>query len=628
MPACPHCRQEHAPKLKVCPVTNQPMPGTTVPGRVFDGKYRVVRHLADGGMGAVFEAEHLVLGKHVAIKVLHPEYAANDDILERFKREARSASAIGHEGIIEIWDMGRSEDGSLFIVMELLRGLNLHEVITKEKRLEAGRAAHILTQTLSALAAAHQYNIVHRDLKPENVFLITRGADADFVKILDFGISKMLNQDQSMKLTSTGFVLGTPYYMAPEQARGGTLDHRVDIYGAGVILYQCVTGRLPFSAPNFNALLFEIAAGKVPPPRSIVPDLPVPFERIIQRAMAVDPQQRYQSSAEFAEALRPFVRASADLSTRTPAPELAKLVLPLQAMPSGQHRLPSVLKPSDRTMLEGQSPSPEQIASAVATAQQGVAGQQPWTPPAGTGQTPMALQAVAAPGPAGQGGSGGRGRTVLVLGLGALVGAGLGVVLFFMGGDKAGAGAAAARKPRLELGTMAALDKAGAGQRPGTGAGTGMSPAASPSASPATDVSPSPTVSPSASPGTEVSPSASPNASPVAGGAGAGAGVGVVDAGVAAAPAVAVSDAAVAKQVTITFEVSPPEATVTWNDEAVAGYSKTVAASDDKVKLKVADPAYRSREVSFRPTKDQTITIRLQKKGSGGTKAPGSQIDL
>ncbi len=620
MPACPHCRQEHAPKLKVCPVTNQPMPGTTVPGRVFDGKYRVVRHLADGGMGAVFEAEHLVLGKHVAIKVLHPEYAANDDILERFKREARSASAIGHEGIIEIWDMGRSEDGSLFIVMELLRGLNLHEVITKEKRLEAGRAAHILTQTLSALAAAHQYNIVHRDLKPENVFLITRGADADFVKILDFGISKMLNQDQSMKLTSTGFVLGTPYYMAPEQARGGTLDHRVDIYGAGVILYQCVTGRLPFSAPNFNALLFEIAAGKVPPPRSIVPDLPVPFERIIQRAMAVDPQQRYQSSAEFAEALRPFVRASADLSTRTPAPEIAKLVLPLQAMPSGQHRLPSVpLRPSDRTMLEGQAPSTEQIAAAMAAAQQGVGGQQAWTPPAGTGQTPMALQAVAAPRPAGQGDGGGRGRTLLVLGLGALVGAGLGVVLFFRGGDKASAGAAAAHKPRLELGTMAAVGKAGAGDRPG--AGSGASASASPSASPATDVSPS--ASPSPSPGTEVSPGASPNASPVAGG---GPGAGVVDAGVAAAPAAI--DAAVARQVTITFEVSPPEATVTWNDEAVVGYSRTVAASDDKVKLKVADPAYRSREVSFRPNKDQTITIRLQKKGSGGTKAPGSQIDL
>ena len=618
MPACPHCRQEHPPKLKVCPVTNQPMPGTTVPGRVFDGKYRVVRHLADGGLGAVFEAEHLVLGKHVAIKVLHPEYAANDDILERFKREARAASAIGHEGIIEIWDMGRSEDGSLFIVMELLRGLNLHEVITKEKRLEAGRAAHILTQTLSALAAAHQYNIVHRDLKPENVFLITRGADSDFVKILDFGISKMLNQDQSMKLTSTGFVLGTPYYMAPEQARGGTLDHRVDIYGAGVILYQCVTGRLPFSAPNFNALLFEIAAGKVPPPRSIVPDLPVPFERIIQRAMAVDPQQRYQTSAEFAEALRPFVRASADLSTRTPAPELAKLVLPLQAMPSGQHRLPSVLKPSDRTMLEGQAPSPDQIAAAMAAAQQGVGAQQPWTPPGGTGQTPMALQAVAAPKPADQG-QGGGGRTALVLGLGALVGAGLGVVLFFMGGDKAGAGAAAARKPRLELGTMAALGKAGAGGRPGAS----PPPSASPSASPATDVSPSVSPSPSASPGTEVSPSASPNASPVAGGA-----ASAVDAGVAPATAATAVDAAVARQVTITFEISPPEATVTWNDEAVVGYSRTVPASDDKVKLKVADPAYRSREVSFRPNKDQTITIRLQKKGSGGTKAPGSQIDL
>ncbi len=577
MPSCPHCRTEHQPKIKVCPKTGQPMPGITIPGRVFDGKYKVVKHLADGGMGAVFEAEHLVIGKHVAIKVLHPEFAANDDILERFRREARAATSIGHEGIIEIWDMGRSEDGALFIVMELLKGSSLGEVLHKDKRIEAGRAAHIMTQMLSALAAAHQHGIVHRDLKPENVVLITRNGDPDFVKILDFGISKVLSEDQSLKLTSTGFVLGTPYYMAPEQARGGNLDHRVDIYGAGAILYQMVTGRLPFSAPNFNALLFEIAAGRVVPTRQLVPNLPAGFEKVIERAMAIESSQRFQSSAEFAHALAPFVKAPA--TERTPAPTLtpahpsqpviAPAPTPSQPMKTMPLLTPSnPIKPGERTLLQldlppgALVPPPQMAAPTPAPLHQ-------------SGGTPMAIQLGA-----GRGGQDGQGRsgahTAIALGAGTVVGLAAGVLLFFMGGKGGGD-----QKPRLTMGDMPAV---------GAKAVDAGVPAA------ARD-------------------------------AGAGAAI-AVDAGAVAV----VADAAVApveKTVTITLEVTPPEATLTWEGEPLTERVRTVAMGKTKLHVKAELEGYRPKEVSVVPDKDRTIEIKLSKKGSGGgKKGPGSQIDL
>jgi serine/threonine-protein kinase len=279
------------------------------PGLVLDKKYRVVRHIADGGMGAIYEAEHLTLGRRVAIKVLHPEFARSPEIVARFQQEARAAGAIGHQHIVEVLDLGRSIDGQFFLVMELLQGQNLAARVEQlGGRMAVGRAAHIMRQVLDALAAAHQRGIVHRDLKPENIFLVLRDGDPDFVKVLDFGISKVLTDDMP-KMSTTGQVLGTPYFMSPEQTRGVATDHRVDIYACGAILYRLVTGRLPFTAPNFNALMFEIAGGRYYPPRSIVADIAPEFEQVIQYAMALDPAYRFQTAMHMGQAVTPFAQA-------------------------------------------------------------------------------------------------------------------------------------------------------------------------------------------------------------------------------------------------------------------------------------------------------------------------------
>ncbi|MDB4969100.1 MAG: Serine/threonine protein kinase PrkC, regulator of stationary phase [Myxococcales bacterium] len=273
-------------------------------GASLDDKYRVIRHLSTGGMGAVYEVEHRGLGKRLAAKMLRPELARRADLLERFRREARAASAIGHENIIEVTDLGQTANKVPFLVMELLSGQTLAALCKSERRVEPARAVHIARQILSALHAAHERNIVHRDLKPENIFLIQRGGDPDFVKLLDFGIAKLLDEVDTLELTRDGQVVGTPTYMAPEQARGEkNVDGRVDLYAVGAILYRMVCGQRPYSAPNFNALLFAIAQGQPQRPRKLEPEVSPHLEAAILRAMAVDPRARFQTAAEFDEAL-------------------------------------------------------------------------------------------------------------------------------------------------------------------------------------------------------------------------------------------------------------------------------------------------------------------------------------
>ena len=278
--------------------TSEPLP----PGTRLDEKYVIVAHIKTGGMGAVYEVEHTGLGKRLAAKLLLPELVKRPELLERFHREARAASATGHENIVEVTDLGETRSGAPFLVMELLDGRTLGTEL-KEGRLPPERAVHITRQILSALRAAHARGIVHRDLKPENIFLIQRGGDPDFVKVLDFGIAKRLDEELGEELTQAGQVVGTPTYMAPEQARGGEIDHRVDVYASGALLYRMVTGHRPFVGPNFNALLFAIAQGAPTPPRQHAPEVSPVLEAAILRAMLVDPRARYQSVDAFDEAL-------------------------------------------------------------------------------------------------------------------------------------------------------------------------------------------------------------------------------------------------------------------------------------------------------------------------------------
>jgi serine/threonine protein kinase len=273
-------------------------------GKVVDRRYGIRSVIGEGGMGAVYEAEHLVLGRLVALKVLHPTNAAKPEAVSRFQHEARVVSSIGHPNICELYDVGKLEDGTPFLVMERLVGDTLADRINKEGALPPEVVFDTLLQILSGLSAAHRKGIIHRDIKPENIFLArTPGSTEPIAKLLDFGISKMSALDADLHLTRTGMVMGTPYYMAPEQARGDRIDHRVDLYAIGVIFYECLTGRRPFVAPNYNALLVQILSGKPKPLRSIRPALSEAFEPIVTRAMQKQPEQRFQTAAEFHDAL-------------------------------------------------------------------------------------------------------------------------------------------------------------------------------------------------------------------------------------------------------------------------------------------------------------------------------------
>ncbi len=268
-------------------------------GQVLGGKYRAIRVLGEGGMGSVYEAEHVALHRKVAVKVLHPQQAKKKASVQRFQNEAHVAGAIGHPNICEVYDMGELEDGSPFLVMELLQGETLAERIASEGALPFDDIIDVVTQVLSGLVAAHEKGIIHRDIKPENVFLTLRAGLPAMVKLLDFGISKVAGAEE-LHLTRTGMVMGTPFYMSPEQARGDrNLDNRVDLYATGVVMYECLTGRRPYHASNYNALLMQILTTEPRPPREVRPAVPEGFEQVISRAMQRDREKRYQSASEF-----------------------------------------------------------------------------------------------------------------------------------------------------------------------------------------------------------------------------------------------------------------------------------------------------------------------------------------
>jgi tRNA A-37 threonylcarbamoyl transferase component Bud32 len=280
-------------------------------GATYAEKYRIVRVLGEGAMGAVYEAENLRIHRRVAIKILHPQIAQKADTLRRFEREAQAAGRIGSKHIIEVLDLGELHDGSRFMVMEFLEGTTLDQRIRSKGRLTPEDATPIIAQLLEGLGAAHDAGIIHRDLKPANIFLTKSRGVADFVKILDFGVSKFNVLNEEMSMTSTGAVLGTPYYMSPEQAKGSRqVDPRSDLYAVGVILYECITGQVPFSAETFNELIFRIVLESPPPVESFVPNLDPAFTALIHKAMAREANDRFQTAAEFRMAILKWAEAA------------------------------------------------------------------------------------------------------------------------------------------------------------------------------------------------------------------------------------------------------------------------------------------------------------------------------
>lgn len=300
------------------------------------GNYVVQAKIGEGGMGIVYLAEHPRIGRRVAIKVLHPEHGQDPRAIARFFTEAKAAYEVRNEHIVEILDFGELPDGSPYFVMEWLDGRTLATVLASEPSLPIERVLHITLGIAEALATAHDGGIVHRDLKPGNIVLVERGDDPDFVKVVDFGVAKLLSgREWSPELRTTArTVLGTWAYMAPEQCQGENdrVDARSDIYSLGIVLYEMATGRLPFLTEGTGMLLAHISR-RPPPPRTLVPELSETFEAVILRALEKEPEKRFQSVGELVVAL-----------TGTPLPaRKARPVTPFPPSPAPESPRPAIV---------------------------------------------------------------------------------------------------------------------------------------------------------------------------------------------------------------------------------------------------------------------------------------------
>ncbi|HEY0135323.1 MAG TPA: protein kinase [Nannocystis sp.] len=316
-------------------------------GAIIEARYEILAVLGEGGMGTVYRARRLRVPGHAALKVLQPELVRRPDAHERFRREASAAAAIDHPNVVQVYDSGFLPDGSAYYAMELLSGENLSTTIEREHRLPWSRLRHIALQICGALRKAHSLGIIHRDLKPENCFRVVGGEDPDFIKVLDFGIAKIVAPEFSddVRLTGTGDLLGTTPYMAPEQVRGQRVDHRIDIYALGVILFQALTGQLPFDGANRAQVLAAILLNDTPTMHGVDPYARVPpeLEKLVACTLHKDPTRRFQSMDALAEAIRAL------------PPDL-----PLAPMPEGPPRpVPGVIATRGWTEIVGGDPLAE-----------------------------------------------------------------------------------------------------------------------------------------------------------------------------------------------------------------------------------------------------------------------------
>jgi eukaryotic-like serine/threonine-protein kinase len=280
-------------------------------GTILAGRYRLVSLLGRGGMGEVWRAEHLGLNAPVAVKLMGPEFAASAEALQRFNREAQSAAALRSPHVVQILDHGVDpESKSPFIAMELMEGETLAHRIGRAGSLSLAETARVVTHVARALSRAHEAGVVHRDLKPDNIFLV-RNEDEEIAKVLDFGIAKVNTQSLSGDVaTRTGAVMGTPYYMSPEQIGGSkSVDHRTDLWALGVIACECATGRRPFDADTIGGLVLAICTAQIPAPSSLGP-VASGFDAWAARALERDPARRFQSARELADALRTALAAA------------------------------------------------------------------------------------------------------------------------------------------------------------------------------------------------------------------------------------------------------------------------------------------------------------------------------
>ncbi len=286
---------------------------TDLSGTLIGGRYRLRVPLGRGGMGTVYGGVQEDLGRPVAVKVMRPKAIASRDGLERFRREASATGRLGHPNIVQVTDFGTSDDGGAFLVMELLDGRPLSAVLRDEAPLAPSRVVNLARQVCAALEAAHSAGVVHRDLKPPNVFVVPLGGGQELVKLLDFGVAKLVGEGEWTRLTATGAIVGTPAYMPPEQLIGGVVDARADLFSLGVIMYEALAGRRLFGTLSGIELAAAMLDRTPRPLAELCPDLPPALVALVERAMAKDPAARFQSAAEMASAI--------DALRMSPAPE-------------------------------------------------------------------------------------------------------------------------------------------------------------------------------------------------------------------------------------------------------------------------------------------------------------------
>ena len=384
-------------------------------GKVLAGKYRLDAYLSRGGMGSVYRATHLMLEKPVALKVIKPELVGSSEFARRFQREARAATSLNHPNIVAVYDLGQAEDGTLYIAMELVDGPSLKEAIQKGGPMDPIRIVRLMRQVLSALALAHRHHIVHRDLKPQNIMLATDRDGNEIAKLVDFGIAKTF--DDRTQLTSTGFAIGTPQYMAPEQASGSDVDGRSDLYSLGIILYEMLVAEVPFDDPSTPAILVKHLTEAPVRPSLRRKDVAVHrgLEDIAVRCLEKDPSKRYQSAEEMVQAMAAAVSLDGSAASVSEAATLPMGAPHLTTMGSTHTAAPAVPTPT-MTAARPASPPP-----AVASASPVPAPAQPASaaakPPAAPAAAPVPVAAMEAQQPVPVVKSG---RNSLALGIGAL----------------------------------------------------------------------------------------------------------------------------------------------------------------------------------------------------------------
>jgi len=401
-------------------------------GQVISGKYRLLRLLGDGGMGSVYEAQHEVLGTRVAIKVLHQDLVQKPGLVDRFLREARVSAQIQNSHVVRVLDVDRTADGAAYIVMELLSGEELSAVLHRERRLPLPTAVDFATQILDALSAAHALGVVHRDLKPENVFVTMQEGRA-LLRLIDFGIAKARPLNDAPNLTVTGTLMGTPEYMAPEQAHSADkADARSDIYAVGVMLYEMLSGTRPVDGADPRVVAMKVERGEVKALIHVLPDVPRDLAGLVHRAMAPRPELRFGSAGEMRQALGAVVRGQR-VQSQTPRPQTSGTLLgePPGSADAGLGTVEPATTRAEVTAATGHGAAP-----AYGPPAQQAASVQPWAPsvqpyPGGTPGRPVSTH---------PGGRGRRGGGAVWLFLGAAVVVGGGVAVAFAVSNARGGG--------------------------------------------------------------------------------------------------------------------------------------------------------------------------------------------